>query len=535
MKWWQQGVFYQIYPRSFQDSNGDGIGDLAGITARLDHLAWLGVDALWLSPIYPSPMADFGYDIADFTDIDPRFGTLEDFDRLVSRAHKLGLRVLLDYVPNHSSDQHPWFQESRSARDNPRRDWYVWADPAPDGGPPNNWLAYFEGPAWTFDEPTGQYYLHSFLPQQPDLNWRNPDLKRAMLDVLHFWLERGVDGFRVDAVQFVGKDELLRDEPPNPDFDPARHDPKFALQPIYSENQPGGFEVLHAMRGVLDDYGDTYAIGEVPSYFTLAELAAYCAPDALHMGFNFKPFYMPFTAQSLRAHLDEYDRALPSTIQPNYVLGNHDIDRIADRIGRQNLRLAAMLLLTLRGTPYIYYGEEIGMHNVSVPADQIQDPFGKNPQGRNRDLERTPMQWDTGSYAGFSTVKPWLPIADDSDRINVEAEKADTTSLLSLYRLLLRQRKASPALHGGTFRTLDTSDPDCLAYLREAPDQRMLIVLNFADEERVVNLPPLGEGQIVASTLFDRAERAELHSVFLRPKEGCIFELLAGDARGDLN
>ena len=356
-----------------------------------------------------------------------------------------------------------------------------------------------------------------------------------MLDVLRFWLDRGVDGFRVDAIQFVGKDERLRDEPPNPDFDPARHDPKYALQPIRSENQAGVYDVLRAMRGVLDAHGDTYAIGEVPSRFTVAELAAYCAPDALHMGFNFKPFYLPFTAESLRAHLDDYDRALPPTVQPNYVLGNHDIDRIADRIGGHNLRLAAMLLLTVRGTPYIYYGEEIGMHNVVVPPEDAQDPFGKNPGGRNRDLERSPMQWDTGSHAGFSTVKPWLPIADDADRVNVEAEKADTSSLLSLYRFLLRLRKASPALHGGTFRSLDTGDPDCLAYLREAPEQRMLVALNFADEERVVSLPPLGEGQIVASTLFDRAERADLHSIFLRPREGCIFELLDGDARGDQN
>ena len=389
--WWQTGVIYQIYPRSFLDSNRDGIGDLPGITSKLDYLQWLGVDALWLSPMYPSPMADFGYDISDYTDVHPLFGTLQDFDTLLEQAHQRNLKVILDYVPNHTSDEHPWFQMSRSSRTNEKRDWYMWRDPSPDGGPPNNWLSNFGGSAWQFDEQTGQYYLHIFDVKQPDLNWRNPDVRQAMYDVLRFWLDRGVDGFRIDVLSRMLKDEQFRDNPINKDW--KEGDPLMYRQlSQYTQDLPEIHEIVQEMRVVADHYDERVLIGEI--YLPVERVMQYYGEqlDEVHLPFNFQLVTTStWEAGTIRQIVDTYEAALPSGAWPNWVLGNHDKPRIASRVGREQSRAAQMLLLTLRGTPTCYYGDELGMVNVPVPRELIYDPPGKvNPQ-YSRDPERSPF------------------------------------------------------------------------------------------------------------------------------------------------
>jgi alpha-glucosidase len=365
--WWARGVVYQIYPRSFQDSNGDGIGDLAGIIERLDYLVWLGVDAIWLSPIYPSPMADFGYDVADYCDIDPMFGTLADFDRLIAATHDRGLKLILDLVPNHTSDQHPWFRESRASRNNPKRDWYLWRDPAPDGGPPNNWLSHFGGSGWEFDAATGQYYYHAFLKEQPDLNWRNPAVVAAMQDAMRFWLERGIDGFRVDVIWQVVKDDQFRDNPPNPDFVEGQYHYS-RLRPIYTADRPEVHEVVAGMRRVIDAYADRVLIGEI--YLPIERLVAYYGENlrGAHLPFNFQLIHAAWNARGIDRLIREYEALLPQGGWPNWVLGNHDNRGIATRVGVAQARVAALLLLTLRGTPTMYYGDELGMQDVPIPS-----------------------------------------------------------------------------------------------------------------------------------------------------------------------
>lgn len=368
--WWQTGVIYQIYPRSFKDSNGDGIGDLQGIIDHLDYLndstsASLGVDAIWISPFYPSPMADFGYDIANYTEVDPLFGDLRTFDRLLDEAHQRGIRVILDFVPNHTSDEHPWFIGSRSSRDNSRRDWYIWQDAQPDGSPPNNWASMFGGPAWTWDERTGQYYLHLFHEKQPDLNWRNPEVKAAMYDVMRFWLERGVDGFRVDVIGFMVKDEQFRDNPLRPNVNGiSPNDLWSRLEHVYDIDQPEVHDIIREFRALVDSYGARVLIGEVWAEPRSKWVQYYGAQlDGLHLPFNFELLHLPWTAQAFRASIDNLEAALPPGAWPNYVLGSHDMPRLATRFGEHAVRVAAMLLLTLRGTPTIYMGEEIGMNN----------------------------------------------------------------------------------------------------------------------------------------------------------------------------
>ncbi len=533
--WWQRGVIYEIYPRSFQDSNGDGIGDLAGIVARLDYLNdgtpdSLGVDAIWLSPIYPSPMADFGYDVADYSDVHPTFGDLATFDQLVAEVHKRDMRLILDFVPNHSSSEHPWFKESRSSRHNPRRDWYMWADPKPDGSPPNNWLSVFGGSAWEWDETSGQYYLHSFLKEQPDLNWRNPQVRAAMLDVLRFWLERGVDGFRIDVVFYMIKDDQLRDNPPNPQAPKRKSLGQYDSQlQVYTSNRPEVHEIIRQFRRLLDSYDERFSVGEV-YLFELSELMKYYGEnlDELHMPFNFTLMHLPWQAGAFRRTVGLYEAALPPGAWPNYVLGSHDEHRLASRFGRAQARVAAMLLLTLRGTPTLYYGDEIGMTDVEIPPEKEQDPHGKRVPGRGlgRDPERTPMQWDAGPNAGFSTVEPWLPVAPDYETVNVEAQQADPTSMLNLYRRLIWRRKASPALIEGRYRPLDGVPGSCLVYLREHASQRMLIALNFSDEEQHFSLAEVGQrGRLVLSTHLDREEAVSLEALHLRASEGCLIDL----------
>ena len=502
------------------DSNGDGSGDLPGITSRLDYCRWLGVDAIWLSPIYPSPMIDFGYDVSDFTDIDPLFGTLSDFDALIIEAQRLGLNILLDYVPNHSSDQHSWFLQSKSARDNPYRDWYIWRDPAPGGGPPNNWAAVFGGSAWEWDENSGQYYLHSYLKEQPDLNWRNPDLEAAMLGVLKFWLNRGVGGFRVDSIAHLLKDPEFHDNPLNPAWDPATG-PYHRYLPIHSEDHPDTAAVIRRMRQVIDGYRDCVIIGE--AYLSLERTVAYYGAG-VHLPFNFALIRTPWNARDVHHTIKSYEALLNRDQWPNWVLGNHDRHRIASRVGREQARVAAMLLLTLRGTPTLYYGDEIAMIDVPVPPESVKDPFEKNVPslGLGRDPERSPMQWDAVENASFTGGTPWLPIASDFKEFNVATQSSQPGSLLMLYRRLIELRAATPALYSGVYGKLLCNE-DVLGYSRESGAERLWIVLNFTDQATIFEDRSL-HGKIILSTALDRSGEKIAGRLVLRPDEGVIIE-----------
>jgi alpha-glucosidase len=528
-KWWERGIIYQIYPRSFLDADGDGIGDLRGIRSKLDYLVWLGVDAIWISPIFPSPMADFGYDISNYVDIDPIFGSLADFDALLADAHSRGLRVLLDYVPNHTSDQHPWFIESRSSRTNAKRDWYIWRDPKPpDNSPPNNWLAIFGGRAWQWDENTGQYYYHAFLKEQPDLNWRNPEVQQAMLNVMRFWLDRGVDGFRVDVMHHMVKDPELRDNPPNPHW-------RYGLPP-YREllttntvDLPEVQEIVAKMRAVLEEYDDRMMVGEI--YLPVERIMAYygASGEGAHLPFNFQLIGLPWKARDIAAAINRYESLLPSFGWPNWVLGNHDKARVATRVGTPQARVAAMMLLTLRGTPTLYYGDEIGMHDVPIAPENVRDPYEKNVPGLGlgRDPERTPMQWNANAAAGFTSGRPWLPIAADFTRVNVAAEQSQPDSILSLYRRLIGLRRSEPALAVGDFEPLPAEE-DLIAYVRKSGERRILTVLNLGSDMRNFDLAQLKRsGRLLLSTYLDGEPGPLLGRISLRPDEGAIIELLA--------
>ncbi len=516
--WWQRGVIYQIYPLSFQDTDGDGRGDLAGIRLRLDYLAWLGVDAIWISPIYPSPMRDCGYDISDYCAIAPEFGTLADFDALIEQAHALGIRVILDFVPNHTSDQHPWFQASRCARDDPKRDWYIWRDPAPGGGPPNNWMSNFGGSAWTFDQPTGQYYYHAFLKEQPDLNWRNPQVRSAMHEVLRFWLERGVDGFRVDVLWHLMKDAQLRDNPPNPDYRPGEPSVRSVLE-RYSADQPEIFEVIAEMRRVVSAYPERVLIGEI--YLPLERLVAYYGTggSGVHLPFNFHLILAPWTAADVGAIIREYERLVPPGEWPNWVLGNHDQRRIASRVGPAQARVAAMLLLTVRGTPTLYYGDEIGMEDVPIPVEIARDGWTRTEPGigAGRDPQRTPMQWNGSPNAGFSAGTPWLPVHPTYVDCNVEVLSRNPSSILTLYRQLIQLRRSRPSLIVGT-KELVTAPEGVLAYRRASGNDRLLIALNFSAEDRALT----ARGEVLLSTHLDRVAEGVGGELRLRPNEGII-------------
>jgi alpha-glucosidase len=522
LKWWQQAIIYEIAPMSFQDSNGDGRGDLPGLIERVDYLAWLGVDAVWLTPIYASPMLDFGYDVSDYRAVDPRFGTLADFDRLVALLHKRGIRLILDFVPNHTSDKHPWFAQSRSSRADPKRSWYVWADPAENGGPPNNWLSRFGGSAWQWEERTGQYYYHAFLREQPDLNWRNPEVRRAMADTLRFWLKRGVDGFRIDASAVLAEDDLLRDDLPDPEADEATPPPQ-RLKRIFSDDRPESVEYIEEMRAALDEFEDRVLCGEVQGK---ADRIGhfYGEPDhpRLHLPLNFALLETPWDSLSLQANIDAYLNAVPGHAWPDWAIGGHDKRRIASRIGQPQARIAAMLLLTLKGTPFFFAGDELGLGQVTIPPDRVVDPFEKlvGGYGLNRDPERSPMRWDGSANGGFSADEPWLPMGDDVAERNVEALQADRRSLLWLYRRLIQLRRSEPALANGDYRPLRARN-DILTYERYCRDAYILIALNIAPEPR--KLEWQGEGDLLLSTYLDEAGGKKLRGpTLLRPDEGVV-------------
>jgi len=529
--WWKHGIIYQIYPRSFQDSNADGIGDLEGVIERLDYLNdgtpnSLGIDAIWFSPTFPSPMKDFGYDVSDYRDVHPDFGRIETMDRLIAEAHKRKIRVLLDFVPNHSSDMHPWFLESRTSKESPKRDWYVWRDAKPDGSPPNNWIAAFGGPAWQWDQKTQQYYLHSFLVEQPDLNWRNPAVENAMHDVLRFWMDRGIDGFRIDVMDRIVKDDQLRDNPPET-IERFRALAQTAMQRhVYDRDWPETFDAVKRIRKTVDEYPERMTVGEV--FGTAENIVRYYggeAADGLHLAFYF-PFVRIFTerwrADHVRKRVDQFEAALPPSCWPNYVLGNHDVSRIASRVngdgnGQARARVAAMLLLTLRGTPFIYYGEEIGMEDVDVPEPLLQDPARFFANGR--DPERTPMQWTPAG--GFTRGdRTWLPYGDL--RVNAEDQARDRQSLLSLYRRLIWFRRSSEALQDGAYAPVDAPD-GIFAYTRLAGDERLLVALNFTGEAIPFTLPAaLSPVETIAGT---HGERPPSQRLELAPNEGLLLRL----------
>jgi len=522
--WWQRGVVYQIYPWSFADSNGDGIGDLPGIESRLEYLVWLGIDAIWISPIFPSPMADFGYDVSNFTDVDPRFGTLDDFDRLVASAHRLGLKLILDYVPNHTSDQHPWFQSAQRSRRDPYRDWYIWRDPGPGGGPPSNWLSEFGGSAWKWHEATGQYYYHAYLEQQPDLNWRNPQVRAALYDVLRFWLARGVDGFRIDTIHHLFKDEQCRDNPPNPDFIPGMS-PHRRLLRLYTTDRPEVQEAIQELRRVVDELPDRLLIGE--AWLPPERLAAYYGVNlsGLHLPFNFHLINAKWEAPVLAALVREYEACLPAGAWPNWVLGNHDRSRIASRVGRDRARVAAMLLCTLRGTPTLYYGDELGMQDVAIPPELVRDPWERNVPGLGlgRDPERTPMQWSAEPGAGFSTGRPWLPLAADFARVNVRQAATEPGSLLQLYRALLALRRSEPALAHGDYRELHVSE-SAFGYERRHDQRRLGVFLNLGQHPARLPLPAeWSQARVLLSTA--QRSLSSPWSAELGAQEGVIVEI----------
>lgn len=531
-------MVYQVYPRSFKDSDGDGVGDLTGIIEKLDYLndgstsspqggtdKSLGVNAIWLNPVYKSPMKDFGYDISDYRDIDPLFGTLETFDRLVKEAHKRGIKIIMDFVANHTSSEHPWFIESRSSKGNPKRDWYIWRDAKPDGSPPNNWLSVFGGSAWSFDEKTKQYYMHSFLPDQPDLNWRNQEVRDEMTDILRFWLKRDVDGFRTDAVYHLVKDDEFRDDPPNPNYSSGRQDPYESLLHIYSQGRPELKETTNSLCNVLGIHnGDVYMVSE--AYIGVPQMVEFykACDNGLHAPLNFNLMTIPWSGESFKKFIDDFEISLRSNDWPNYVLGNHDRSRLATRIGQERARLAAMLMFTLRGMPFIYYGEELGMEDVAIPDNKCLDPWGKNVPGFNvgRDPERTPMQWDESSHAGFTGGNPWLLVSPDYKKRNVKVESRDPLSMLSFYKKLIRQRTNSPALLTGMYKPLESGNKDVFVFGRECEKEKLLVAINFSDTERVSGLQV--RGSLLCGTHSENAREkvTDLAQLKLRPYEGII-------------
>lgn len=538
LPWWKTGPIYQIYPRSFLDTNSDGVGDLEGIRRKLDYLQDLGVRGIWLSPIYPSPLYDFGYDITNYHDIDPVFGSLETFKLLVREAEARGISLIMDMVLNHTSHLHPWFIESRSSRDNPKRDWYIWKDGrrGPFGkGYPNNWMAAFGGHAWTWDKPTEQYFLHLFTEEQPDLNWRNPEVQEAMLAEMQFWLDLGVKGFRLDVINYLVKDAQFRNNPYHFRMTyPRRHDLQHHQ---FDRNQPETYEIVHRIRSLMDLYAgaseDTMLVGEVyPDEGVHApDLAATYignGKDLLHLAFDFSTIYTSLTAADLHSVLQTWYGVLSPGAWPCHVLSNHDQSRAASRLcaGADNeakKRVLAALLLTQRGTPFLYYGEEIGMEDGVIARKDLQDPLGKKyyPFHPGRDRSRTPMQWTGDSAAGFTEGKPWLPINRDFRKRNVEAQQRDPSSLLHWYRDLIKLRQEEPALLDGSIEFFETGlQENVLAYARRKAGSEVLVVLNVSGQTRP---NPIRRGGTVLLSTHRKPQGTIEHDTRLAPWECTVY------------
>lgn len=499
LPWWRGAVFYQIYPRSYLDTNGDGVGDLKGITEKLDYVASLSIEGIWISPFFKSPMKDFGYDVSDYRDIDPLFGNLEDFDALLDRAHELKLKIIVDLVLSHTSDEHPWFVESRQNKTNPKSDWYVWAD-GKNGGPPNNWVSVFGGPAWTFDETRGQYYLHNFLKEQPDLNFHNPEVQKEMLDTARFWLDRGVDGFRLDVVNFYFHDRSLRDNPPRTHGTPyatqfEKPDPYSEQQHIYDKSQPENLEFIHQLRLLMDQYPGTMTLGEVGDDHPYERAAEYTAGfgrlntayNTHMMGGKHKKVTPGFIREPITEFLNQ-----PTVSWPSWAFSNHDVVRVASRWQpggdgfSQDPDMSKMLialLCSLRGTAFLYQGEELGLPEAKIPFEKLQDPWGKHtwPDWQGRDGCRTPMPWNAGKNAGFSEAEPWLPVPETHDPLNTAAQDKDKNSVLNFTREFLHWRKDQLALRHGDIRFHDSGDPDVLSFFRQTEIQSLFCAFNLAE------------------------------------------------------
>ncbi|HEX7370806.1 MAG TPA: alpha-amylase family glycosyl hydrolase [Rhodanobacteraceae bacterium] len=498
--WWQGAIIYEIYPRSFQDSNGDGVGDLRGILDRLDYVAALGVDAIWIAPFFKSPMRDFGYDIADYRDVDPTFGTLADFDALLDAAHQRGLKVIIDQVPSHSSDQHPWFQQSRRDRANPKADWYVWVDPRADGTPPNNWLSLFGGSAWQWEPRRHQYYLHNFLASQPDLNFHHPAVVDAALDNLRFWLERGVDGFRLDSINFCFHDAQLRDNPPRPanvrigrGYSP---DSPYAYQfHRYNNTQPEMLPFLQQLRALLNEYPGTAALGEVSSDDSLTTMAEYTSPARLHMSYSFELLTDTCSAAHIRATVDRLEHTMRDG-WPCWALSNHDCVRVRSRWAATDApdRVATLysaIAASLRGSTCLYQGEELALPEADVPYAALRDPYGIAfwPDSKGRDGCRTPMPWRDAAYGGFSSVAPWLPVDPRHRRLSVVNQKVDPASPLNRYRAFLRWRRDQPALRWGDIHFINAPEP-LLVFTRHCETQTLLAMFNLGAASMTMAAPP---------------------------------------------
>jgi alpha-glucosidase len=523
--WWRDGVFYQVYPRSFADSDGDGVGDIRGLIERLDHLSWLGVDGLWLNPITRSPNTDWGYDVADYLDVEPELGTLGDVDELVAEAGRRRIAIVLDLVPNHTSDRHPWFVDSRSSRTSSHRSWYVWADPKPDGSPPNNWLSVFGGPAWTLDEPTGQSYLHNFLSEQPDLNWWNEDVRAAFDEIVRFWFDRGVAGFRIDVAHGIVKDEALRDNLPVTEDDDARVR-SLGQRQVYNMHRPEVHDVLRRWRAIANEYdpervliGETWAV-DLPS------LSTYYGSndDELHLAFNFAFATAPLDVDGLRPVVERTEELLRGRGWPVWTASNHDIGRFAARWcggDERKVRAALVLLLSLRGTPFLYFGDELGLGDGVLTREQIRDPVGIAhwPSNPGRDGGRTPMPWTREEGAGFTRpgVEPWLPIAQPATG-SVEEQRERPGSILCLARDLIRLRRRRPDLARGDAETL-ASPPGTWVFRRGA---RTAVALRLAEDEASIDVPP---GRVLASADGSRIDERVAGELRLRAWDALVLGL----------
>ena len=495
-EWWRGGVVYQVYPRSFADSNEDGVGDLKGAAARLDYLKRLGVDGVWLSPFFRSPMKDYGYDVSDYCDVDPIFGTLADFDALLDKAHGLGLKVVIDQVYSHTSDQHPWFRESRASRDNPKADWYVWSDAKADGTPPNNWISLFGGEAWSWDTRRRQYYMHNFLAEQPDLNFHNPSVRAAILDTAKFWLERGVDGFRLDVANFYFCDRLLRDNPPKR-AEGGFHRPYLHQRHLYDRSQPENLAFMEELRRLIDLYPDKMTVAEIGSDSYVARSIEYTEPGRLHTAYNFLLLENgPLTPALIRGALESWTS---DSAWPSWSFSNHDVVRARTRWGGREAtdsfaQMLVGLLMTLRGTIFLYQGEELGLPQADVPFERLRDPEGIRfwPDSLGRDGCRTPMPWRSNApQAGFSSAEPWLPVDARHAALAADRQEGDARSTLNLTRGFIRFRAQSAALRLGAIEFLDAPDP-VLMFRRAHGGERLVCAFNLGDAPAEAKLPAEG-------------------------------------------
>lgn len=524
--WYKNAIIYSLDLETFMDGNGDGVGDFEGLTARLDYLHALGVDTVWLAPFQPTPNRDNGYDIKDYYGVDPRHGSPGNFVEFIHQATKRGIKVIIDLVVNHTSDEHPWFQDARTGPDARHREWYVWSNKRPKDWNDGMVFPGVQEATWTRDAKSKSWYHHRFHKEQPDLNWRNPEVRNAMFDVIRFWLDKGVDGFRVDVMWHMVKDDQFRDNPPNPDYQPGRA-PYEQLLPVYSTDQPEVHDVVRGMRAVLEEYEERMMIGEI--YLPLTRLVKYYGENnsGAHLPFNFQLLELQWEPERIYAAIQEYESILPEGGWPNWVIGNHDQPRVISRIGSAQAQVAALMLLTLRGTPTLYYGDEIGMADVAIPPEQFKDPQGLNMPGLNlsRDPSRTPMQWDDSQYGGFSATEPWLPLPPSFKRINVKLQAEAPYSMLNLYRRLLGLRRMEPALHHGDFSPVHC-DRQAMAYIRRAGNTRFMVVLNLSHRPYFFQPESFPfSGTIVLSTIPERDGALVENSLTVSGDEGLLIRL----------